>query len=141
MSLYNGNISLDHIAVAVEDLSSAQKIFGDIGLIFNKDNEVVPEESVITSFAPIGDEAKLELISPLNNEGPLKKFIDKNGPGIHHFCFKVDDITKLGEELLKKGYSLIYDKPRKGAGGNLINFIHPKSTGGVLIELSQNENK
>lgn len=113
MSLHEGDIFLDHIAIAVSDLSNAQKIFEDIGLTFNKESEVVTEQSVVTSFARIGTETRLELLTPLNNQGPLKKFIDRNGPGIHHFCFKVNDLVKISGQLSKKGYNLIYDKPKK----------------------------
>jgi len=74
---------------------------------------------------------------PINNEGPIQKFIDKNGEGIHHLCFSVEDVVLKGRELRDKGYKLIYEHPQPGANNCLVNFIHPKSTGGVLIEISQ----
>ncbi len=139
MSLLDSDVLLDHIAIAVSDLDKSTQIFQDLGLSFNEKRETVHDQFVITSFAKIGERSHLELLMPLNNQGPIQKFIDKNGPGIHHICLKVNDITKTSNQLLKKGYTLIYDAPKTGANDKLVNFVHPKGTGGILIELSQDK--
>ncbi|MBT6326426.1 MAG: methylmalonyl-CoA epimerase [Bdellovibrionales bacterium] len=139
MSLLDSDVLLDHIAIAVNDLDKSTQIFQDLGLSFGENREIVDDQSVITSFAKIGESSHLELLMPLNKQGPIQKFIDKNGPGIHHICFKVNDIMKTSNQLSKKGYTLIYDSPKKGANNKLVNFLHPKGTGGVLIELSQDK--
>lgn len=131
------NLYLDHIAIAVSDLESRVKVYEDIGFKFAKQREVVESQKVITAFAHVDSHAHLELLMPINNDGPIQKFIEKNGEGIHHLCFRVDDVLLKGRELVKKGYKLIYETPQIGANNCLVNFIHPKSTGGVLIEISQ----
>jgi len=128
---------LDHVAVAVKDLSNAQKIYSDLGLTFHDSLETIESEQVTVAFAQIDKNTKLELLQPLNNQGPIQKFIKNRGEGIHHLCFRVDDVVQKSQELKEKGYNLIYDDPINGANGCLINFVHPKSTGGVLIEISQ----
>jgi len=128
---------LDHVAVVVEDLDSAQKIYEDIGLSFSGEREVVASQGVITAFASIDTRAHLELLCPHGEDGPIHQFLKKKGEGIHHLCFRVQDVEKKCHELKTKGYRLIYDTPVSGANNCLVNFIHPKSTGGVLIELSQ----
>lgn len=133
------NCYLDHVAIAVEDLDTAQKIYEDMGLVFDTEREVVKDQSVVTAFAAIDENAHLELLMPEEGQGPIQKYLEKKGPGIHHLCFRVPDVVKKCQELRQKGYALIYDGPRVGAGQCLVNFIHPKSTGGVLIELSQKQ--
>ena len=128
---------LDHVAVAVSDLDQAQKTYEVLGLTFLPEKEKVEEQSVTTAFAPIDGNSSLELLEPINNQGPIAKFIEKNGPGIHHLCFKVKDVKAKCEELVDQGFKLIYQEPKVGAHNCLVNFIHPKSTGGVLIEISQ----
>jgi len=129
--------SLDHIAIAINDLESGVKIYSDMGLVFSKERETVESQGVRTAFAKMDHHANLELLTPINDSSPIKKFIDKNGEGIHHICFRVPDIEKKCEELLQKGYKLIYEKPIRGAHNALVNFVHPKSTSGVLIEISE----
>ena len=131
------NLHLDHIAIAVKDLEARVKVYEDMGFKFDEKREVVESQKVVTAFATVDTHAHIELLMPVDNQGPIQKFIDKNGEGIHHLCFSVDDVQKKSEELRDKGYQLIYEAPTEGANNCLINFIHPKSTGGVLIELSQ----
>jgi methylmalonyl-CoA epimerase len=138
--MFNKDCFLDHVAIAVKNLDSAQKVYEDLGLNFSKDREVVESQKVTTAFAHIDEHAHIELICPINEEGPVQKFIEKNGEGIHHLCFKVPDVVKKCEEMKSLGYQLIYEKPFNGANNCLVNFIHPKSTGGVLIEISQSLN-
>lgn len=130
---------LDHIAIAVKDLDSRIKVYEDLGFKFSSNREIVESQKVITAFAHVDKNAHLELLMPLNSEGPIQKFIEKNGEGIHHLCFQVPDVETMGNDLKQKGYQLIYDVPQKGANNCLVNFIHPKSTGGVLIEISQKQ--
>lgn len=137
--MFNKDCYLDHVAIAVSHLDQAQKIWENIGLTFNSEREEVPSQQVTTAFAHIGEQAHLELVSPINNEGPIQKFIEKNGEGIHHMCFKVLDVVKKTEELKKMGFKMIYETPVIGANQCLVNFIHPKSTGGVLVEISTSQ--
>lgn len=131
---------LDHIAIAVSNLDEAQKIYEDLGLTFSKEREVVASQGVETAFAQLDQRAKLELLCPYGKEGPIHQFLAKKGPGIHHICLRVEDVALAGESLKQKGYKLLYETPQKGAHGCLVNFVHPKSTGGVLIEISQKGN-
>lgn len=128
---------LDHIAIAVKSISSTQKIYEDMGMIFSGVIEEVKEQKVLTAFAQIDENAHIELLEPTSSESTIHKFIEAKGEGIHHLCFKVLDVKKKTDELTKKGYKFIYPEPKIGAGGCLVNFMHPKSTGGVLIEISQ----
>ena len=131
------SLPLDHIAIAVEDLDKALKIYEGLGLVFDEERETVESQGVTTAFAPIGGSgARLELLAPWGDEGPIHRFLKKRGAGIHHLCFRVPDVYKATEELKKKGYRLLNDQPVMGAQNCLVNFIHPESTGGVLIEIS-----
>jgi len=141
MGIFNKDCYLDHVAIAVSNLDHAQKIWEDIGLTFNGEREEVPSQQVVTAFAHIDEHAHIELVSPINGEGPIQKFIEKNGEGIHHMSFMVPDVAKKTEEMIAMGYKLIYEKPVPGANNCLVNFIHPKSTGGVLVEIATKQNK
>lgn len=131
---------LDHIAIAVKDITQAKKIYEDMGLSFAPEMEEVKEQLVLTAFAHVDQNAHIELLQPTSTESTIHKFIESKGEGIHHLCFKVKDVLSKTQELASKGYRFIYPEPRIGAGGCLVNFIHPKSTGGVLIEISQRPN-
>lgn len=126
---------LDHIAIAVTSLDRI-KVWEDLGLKFEATREVVADQGVTTAFAPIDQHAHVELLEPTGPDTPIGKFIAKNGEGLHHLCFKVKDVAAKQAEMETKGYRFIYPAARIGAGGCLVNFIHPKSTGGVLIEIS-----
>jgi methylmalonyl-CoA/ethylmalonyl-CoA epimerase len=131
------NCLLDHIAIAVKNIPAAKKIYEDMGLVFDPKIEEVKDQKVFTAFAQIDKNAHIELLEPTSEESTIHKFIESKGEGIHHLCFKVPDVKAKTAELTSKGYRFIYPEPRIGAGGCLVNFIHPKSTGGVLIEISQ----
>lgn len=135
--MFNKDCFLDHVAIAVSNLDRAEKVYKDLGLTFNGTREVVDSQKVITAFAYIDEHAHIELICPINGEGPVQKFIEKNGEGIHHLCFKVPDVVKKCDEMKSLGYHFTNERPLLGANNCLVNFIHPKSTGGVLIEISQ----
>lgn len=128
---------LDHIAIAVKSIPHAKKVYEDMGLTFSPHVEEVADQKVFTAFANVDLNAHIELLQPTSDESTIHKFIESKGEGIHHLCFKVPDVRAKTKELIEKGYKFIYSEPRLGAGGCLVNFMHPKSTGGVLIELSQ----
>jgi methylmalonyl-CoA/ethylmalonyl-CoA epimerase len=131
------DMTLDHVAIAVADLDIAVKAYEAMGLSFSPEREEVKEQGVMTAFASIDQVAKLELLAPNGSDGPIKSFLEKKGPGIHHLCFRVEDIKHKCQELRQQGFILLYEEPRVGAHEMLVNFIHPKSTGGVLIEINQ----
>lgn len=134
---FNKDCYLDHVAIAVSDIDFAQKRWEALGLTFSPEREVVESQLVTTAFAPIDEHAHVELLCPYGEGGAIKKFIEKNGEGIHHLCFKVPDVKAKMEELKTHGFRFIYEEATVGANNCLVNFIHPKSTGGVLIEISQ----
>ena len=112
--------------------ADAEQIFG----IQAEHTEEVADQKVRTAFYPIG-QSTLEYLESTDPEGPIGKFLEKRGPGIHHIAFEVDDVDAAVKELLAKGVRMIDKEPRKGAHGNRIAFIHPAETGGVLIEICQ----
>jgi methylmalonyl-CoA/ethylmalonyl-CoA epimerase len=127
---------LDHIAIAVPDLQKAIERFAeDFGLTL-KGQEDVPEAKTSAAFLPI-ENSNIELIHPLNGEGPVQKYLEKKGGGIHHLCFRSDDIEADVERLKAKGYQFLSDAPTPGAHNCKVIFIHPKSCDGVLIEINQ----
>lgn len=127
-------IKLDHIGVAVN--GDSKSLYEILGLKYEGD-EVVSSEGVRVEFLNTSNDAKIELLHPLNDQSPVHKFIEKRGAGIHHICFRVKNLDSLVEHLKKKGIQLITEFPKMGAHNCRIIFIHPKSTGGVLIELSE----
>ena len=139
--MFNKDCFLDHVAIAVKNLDRTQKIYEDLGLRFNSTREVVASQGVTTAFAHVDQHAHIELLCPNDDTSPVSKFLEKNGEGIHHLCFKVPDVKKKGEELKALGYTLIYESPVVGANNCLVHFVHPKSSGGVLIEISEDLKK
>jgi methylmalonyl-CoA/ethylmalonyl-CoA epimerase len=124
---------VDHIGVAVRSLAEAEKFYGDLGLECSGRHEVA-DQKVRVAFFPSG-ESRVELLESTDPEGPIGRFVEKKGPGLHHIALRVPDIEATLARLAAAGHSLIDEKPRAGAGGHRIAFVHPKSTGGVLIEL------
>lgn len=129
---------VDHIGIAVKSIDEALKFYEDVLGIKCVSQEVVEEQKVKVAFLPVGD-TEVELLESTDEDGPVAKFIEKKGEGIQHIAYKVDDIEKSIEELKAKGIRMIDEKPRYGAGGVKIAFLHPKSTFGVLIELCQRD--
>ncbi len=126
--------NIDHIGVAVTDLDEARKIFVDIlGLEFIEE-KTVPDRGVKIAFLETGN-TKVELLEGIGENSPVSRFIEKNGPGIHHLCFEVEDISRVMKEIAAEGLQLIDKEPRTGAEGKMVAFLHPKSTSRVLIEL------
>lgn len=126
--------SIEHIGIAVENLEESIRYYEDVlGLECYAVEEVV-DQKVKTAFFKVGD-TKIELLESTDPEGPIGKFIEKKGPGIHHMAFAVEDVQKALLDLEEKGIRLIDKQPRSGAENLQIGFLHPKSTGGVLTEL------
>jgi methylmalonyl-CoA/ethylmalonyl-CoA epimerase len=128
--------TLDHIGIAVRSLETA-RIYEDLGLAIDH-VETVESQGVKTAFLSVGD-SRLELLEPTGESSPVAKFIEKRGEGIHHLCFRVDDIDAELDKLKAKGYRLINESPVPGAHGCRVAFLHPSAGSGVLIELSQLE--
>jgi methylmalonyl-CoA/ethylmalonyl-CoA epimerase len=129
-------VALDHIAIAVPDFEKAIKRFmEDFGLPF-EGTEDVETAKTMTAFFPL-PETSIELVHPLRGEGPIKGYLEKKGGGIHHLCFRSDNILEDVARLKTKGYQFLTEAPYPGAHGCQVIFIHPKSSDGVLIELSQ----
>ena len=126
---------VDHVGIAVENLDESVKFYESLGFKASG-YEVVAEQKVKVAFLPCGD-SELELLESTEPDGPIARFIEKNGPGIQHIAIRVDDIEKALEELKEKGVRLIDQTPRYGAGNARIAFVHPKATGRVLLELTQ----
>lgn len=132
----SGFLRIEHLGIAVSDLEKANQLFH---LLCNQPHykvEKVASENVSTSFFKIG-ESKIELVQAGDANGAIAKFIEKRGEGIHHVAFEVENILEEMERLKKAGFQLLNDVPKKGADNKLICFVHPKSTGGILLELTQ----
>jgi len=131
-------MKLDHIGIATRQIDQAMGLWRDtLGLALDHTEEV-PEQGVRVSMLAIG-ETHVELLEPLNEDSPVGRFLDKRGPGIHHIAIRVDDIRAELNKLKTKGARLIDEEPRIGAGGCLVAFVHPASTGGVLLELVEHQ--
>lgn len=127
---------IDHIGIAVNSIDKSLVFWETTLGIKCTGVETVADQKVKTAFLPI-KESEVELLEATDPESPIAKFIEKKGEGIHHLAIRVDDLAGALAELKAKGVRLIDETPRKGAGGALIAFIHPKATGGILLELSQ----
>jgi methylmalonyl-CoA/ethylmalonyl-CoA epimerase len=128
--------SIKHIAVAVRDIEQAKQIYaGIVGATLSETTDV-PDQKVRICFIELSN-ARIELISPLLGNETLSRFLDKHGDGLHHICLGVTDITAELTRLKQQGARLIDEQPRIGATGHKIAFVHPDSTGGVLIELEE----
>jgi methylmalonyl-CoA/ethylmalonyl-CoA epimerase len=128
-------LKIDHIGIAVKSLSESSKLYELLG-IKSTGTEEVAEQKVKVAFFPVGD-SEVELLESTSPDGPIARYIEKNGEGMQHIALRVDDLEAALAELKAKGVRLIDEKPRYGAGGARIAFVHPKSTGGILLELSE----
>jgi len=129
---------IDHIGIAVKEIQQAGKFYTDILGLEIEDIETVADQKVNVAFIPITD-SEVELLESTEPDGPVAKFIDSRGEGIQHIAFCVENIEEALAELKAKGVRLIDEKPRKGAGGAMIAFIHPKETNGVLVEICERD--
>jgi methylmalonyl-CoA/ethylmalonyl-CoA epimerase len=129
-------LKIDHLGIAVNSIDEGKNFWSNVlGLSF-EGAETVAEQKVTTAFFPVG-ESEVELLESTSPDGPVAKYIEKKGQGIQHIAFQVENIEAALQELKDKGIQLIDQIPRRGAGGAKIAFLHPKATGGVLVELCE----
>ncbi|BCA81118.1 methylmalonyl-CoA epimerase [Desulfuromonas sp. AOP6] len=127
---------INHIGIAVHSLESALPLYRDVmGMAFEGTEEVA-EQKVRVAFLAVG-ESRIELLEPTSPDSPVAKFLEKNGEGVHHIAYQVDDLEAALADMAAKGVRLIDEKPRRGAHDTRIAFLHPKATGGVLTELCE----
>jgi methylmalonyl-CoA/ethylmalonyl-CoA epimerase len=129
---------IDHIGIAVNSIAQAGKFYTEIMGLKIQEVETVSDQKVNIAFLPISD-SEVELLESTDPDGPVAKYINTRGEGVQHIAFRVENIAEALEELKAKGVRLIDQKPRKGAGGAKIAFIHPKETNGVLVEICERD--
>ena len=129
-------MNIDHLGIAVRSLAEAQKRFSILLGVPSGGIEDVPTENVRASFFAVG-ESRFELLEPTDPSSPIAKFLEKRGEGLHHICLRVDDIESEIARLKGAGFEFVGVAPRPGAGGHKVAFVHPRSAGGMLIELSE----
>ena len=131
-------MKINHLGIATKDISTALKFWSDALGLENVHTEVVEDQKVRVAMLPIG-ESRVELLEPTSDDSPITKFLEKRGGGIHHIAVEVDDIVSAIARMKEKGATLIDEEPRIGAEGCLVAFVHPRSSGGVLLELVQTD--
>lgn len=129
-------MKLDHIGIAVEDLEQARRLYAEVLGFPVSEPEELPERQLRLCMVNVGG-AQVELLWPTHPDSAVAKFLQKRGPGIHHICYRVDDVNQKLERLKAAGVKLIDQRARPGAHQTLVAFIHPQSAGGVLLELCQ----
>jgi methylmalonyl-CoA/ethylmalonyl-CoA epimerase len=129
-------IRIEHIGIAVKDLTAAEEVYANLLGTPSYKREAVEREGVVTSFFQVGPN-KIELLESTRPDGPIAKAIEKRGEGIHHIAFEVADILAEMARLKAEGFQLLSDEPKPGADNKLVCFVHPKSANGVLVELTQ----
>mgnify|MGYP001320514989 FL=1 len=127
-------MKIDHLGIATKSITESLKFWGDALGLENVHTEVVEEQKVRVAMLPIG-ESRVELLEPTSDDSPISKFLEKRGGGIHHIAVEVENIAESLAKLKAEGARLIDETPRIGAEGCLIAFVHPATTGGVLLEL------
>ena len=129
-------LGIEHIGIAVNDLDTSAPFWSHILNIKHKGTEKVKDQGVLTDIYDT-TQGKVELLQSLGDDTPIGKFLSKRGPGVHHVCFEVDDINQAINELNELNIHVLSDHPTMGAEGYKVVFIHPESTGGVLVELAE----
>lgn len=129
-------LKIDHIGIAVKNLEESLGFYRDVLGLEVEGVEEVEEQKVKVAFLSVGD-TEVELLESTSEDGPIAKFIEKNGEGIQHIAFRVDNIEEAIAHMKEKGLRMIDESPRYGAGGAKIAFVHPKSSNRVLVELSE----
>lgn len=129
---------IDHIGIAVKDMAAAKSFYEQVLGLKVTAEEVVEEQKVKVAFIPTGD-SEVELLESTTEDGPIARYIEKNGEGIQHIAFRVENLEEKLAALKAAGVRLIDEKPRRGAGGAKIAFLHPKSTFGTLVELCERD--
>ncbi len=127
---------INHIAIVIPELEEGMGFWVNALGLNVKKTESVPEQQVDIAFLPVG-ESNIELLAPTDTESGVAKYLDKRGPGLHHICLEVEDIDTVLDRLKTASVPLIDEEPRDGGHGKKLAFIHPKGTGGVLVELYQ----
>jgi len=134
-------IRIDHIGIATSRIADSVDFYrAALGLEVEEEIEEVPSQKVRVAMLPIG-ESRIELLEPTTDDSPISKFLAKRGPGIHHVAIQVENIRESLKKMKEKGARLIDEEPRTGAGGCLVAFVHPSSTGGVLVELVEHQER
>ncbi|MFP5220046.1 MAG: methylmalonyl-CoA epimerase [Actinomycetes bacterium] len=129
-------LAIDHVGIAVADLDAAIELYEKAYGMTCVHTEVNEEQGVREAMMAVGDSGSyVQLLSPLSPDTTIGKFLDKNGPGIQQMAYRTDDVEALGERLKAQGMRLLYETPKNGTAGSRVNFVHPKSAGGVLVEL------
>ena len=126
---------IDHVGIAVRSIEEARKMYEALGLHVAEIEEV-PHEGVRVALIPCG-ESRIELLEPMSEDSPVAKFLAKRGPGVHHICLGSDDVREDDARLREAGLEVLRPEPIRGAGGCWVQFVHPRSTGGVLLEISE----
>ena len=126
---------IEHIGIAVRSIEEARTFYESLGLVVEEIEEV-PQEGVRVAMIPCG-ESRIELLEPTRGDSPVAKFLDKRGPGLHHLCLASDGVEEDDRRLREEGVQLLRPEPSPGAGGATVQFVHPRSSRGVLVELSE----
>lgn len=128
--------AIDHVGIAVSDLDAAKQFYADVFGMTVRHEETNEEQGVREAMLSVGESgSSIQLLAPLSPESPIAKFIDKRGTGIQQLAYRVRDLDAVSATLRERGAELLYDQPKRGTANSRVNFIHPRSAGGVLIEL------
>jgi methylmalonyl-CoA/ethylmalonyl-CoA epimerase len=129
-------LAIDHVGIAVPDLDAAVEMYETSFGLRCVHTEVNEEQGVREAMLAVGDSGSyLQLLAPLSPDSPIGRFLDRSGPGIQQMAYRVASIDEVSAHLRAQGMRLLYDEPRRGTAGSRVNFVHPKSAGGVLVEL------
>jgi methylmalonyl-CoA/ethylmalonyl-CoA epimerase len=127
---------IDHVGFAVADLDKAITFYAETFGIVSVHEETNEEQGVREAMLAVGDgSTRIQLLAPIDETSTIAKFLDRNGPGVQQVAYTVEDIDAVSETLRARGMRLLYDEPRRGTSDSRVNFVHPKDTGGVLMEL------
>jgi methylmalonyl-CoA/ethylmalonyl-CoA epimerase len=128
--------AIDHVGIAVADFDDAVRYYADVFGMTVAHEEINQEQGVREAMLRVGDSgSSIQLLAPLSDASPIAKFLDQRGPGIQQLAYRVTDLDAVSATLRDRGVRLLYDEPKRGTAGSRVNFIHPKSAGGVLVEL------
>ncbi|HVE73789.1 MAG TPA: methylmalonyl-CoA epimerase [Mycobacteriales bacterium] len=127
---------IDHVGIAVPDLDAAIAMYESAFGMRCVHREVNEEQGVTEAMLEVGDSGSfIQLLAPLSADSPIGRFLERSGPGIQQLAYRVDDVGAVSAHLRSQGMTLLYDEPKRGTAGSRVNFVHPKSAGGVLVEL------